>query len=436
MALIHPNSCECFHSGLEIFSVPPTQSAVEDGQFVEIHPLASLAPGAPIEFSLSGSGEEYLDLFNTYLHVRAKVTLPNGDNIPLDAEVAPVNYYMHSLFSQVDVSLNDTLITPSENTYPYRAYLEATLNYGTDAKQDHLSAACFESDTPPNVAATSGSDNNGLKIRRQIASGSQELDMIGRLHSDIFAQDRYLLNGIDLKIKLTPSKDSFNLIGHDPTIGFKSIITHATLVVRKAKLNPAISLAHEKALTKTNARYPIKRVLIKSFSVPKGMLSHTQDNLFMSQTPTRVVIGLLDSSGFNGSYNSNPFNFAHWDLSYLNVTVDGRATTGKPLTMDFAHSQYIRAYFGTKLALGLVGKDAGNGVSYSYFKRGYALYAFDLTPSLLDGDQFELAKSGPLSIELKFASVTSVPLQVIVYAELDSIIEVSKTRQVLLDYVS
>ena len=104
--------------------------------------------------------------------------------------------------------------------------------------------------------------------------------------------------------------------------------------------------------------------------------------------------------------------------------------------MDFAHSQYIRAYFGTKLALGLVGKDAGNGVSYSYFKRGYALYAFDLTPSLLDGDQFELAKSGPLSIELKFTSVTSVPLQVIVYAELDSIIEVSKTRQVLLDYVS
>jgi hypothetical protein len=114
MALIHPNSCECFHSGLELFSVPPTQSVVEDDQFVEIHPLASLAPGAPIEFSLSGSGEEYLDLFNTYLHVQAKVTLPNGDNIPLEVEVAPVNYYMHSFFSLVDVSLNDTLITPSE----------------------------------------------------------------------------------------------------------------------------------------------------------------------------------------------------------------------------------------------------------------------------------------------------------------------------------
>lgn len=107
------------------------------------------------------------------------------------------------------------------------------------------------------MGATSGSDNNGLKIRRQIASGSQELDMMGRLHSDIFALDRYMLNGIDLKIKLTPAKNSFNLIDYDSAIGLKSIITHATLVVRKDKLNPAISLANEKTLTKTSARYPL-----------------------------------------------------------------------------------------------------------------------------------------------------------------------------------
>lgn len=127
------------------------------------------------------------------------------------------------------------------------------------------------------------------------------------------------------------------------------------------------------------------------------MLSHTQDNLFMSQTPTRIGIGLLDSAGFNRSYNLNSFNFAYWDLSYLNVTVDGRATTGQPFTIDFAHIQYIRAYFGTNLAI-----DAGNGVSYNYCKRRYVLYAFDLIASLVNGEQFEMAKSGPLSIELKF----------------------------------
>jgi hypothetical protein len=85
--------------------------------------------------------------------------------------------------------------------------------------------------------------------------------------------------------------------------------------------------------------------------------------------------------------------------------------------------------------LGLIAKDAGNGVTYSYFEHGHSLYTFDLTPSLLDGHQFKLAKSGPLSLKLELATITSVPLQVMVYAELDSIIEESKTRQVLLNYV-
>jgi hypothetical protein len=117
---------------------------VEEGQFVEIHPLASLAPGAPIEFAISGNTEEYLDLFNTFLHVKAKVTLGNGNNLPAgDVEVAPVNYYMHSLFSQVDVSLNDTLVTTSENTYSFRAYLEAMLN----GKRGHLTTALLQGHT-------------------------------------------------------------------------------------------------------------------------------------------------------------------------------------------------------------------------------------------------------------------------------------------------
>lgn len=434
MALIHPGSCECLHSGLDLFSVPPTQSAVEEGQFVEMHPLASLSSGAPIEFSISGSSEEYLDLFNTFLHIRAKVTLSNGDGLPMGAEVAPGNYYLHTLFSQVDVSLNDTLITPSENTYPYRAYMEATLNFGREAKRGHLAAALYYTDTPLFLDDADSSVNKGYEIRRNMSSTSQELDMMGRVHADIFAQDRYLLNGVDLKIKLTPSKDTFNLMAKDATVSYKSTITYAVLLVRKAKLNPAISLAHEKALTRTNAKYPVKRVVIKTISIPKGMLSHIQDNLFLTQTPTRIVLGIVSSASFNGTYKSNPFNFQNYGLMYLNVSVDGRTVSGKPLTMDYEQNQYVRAYFGNNLTMGLIGRNVGNAIEYRDYKYGYALYGFDLSPSLLDGDQFELAKSGPLTIELKFAKVTPEALQVIVYAEMDSIIEISKTRQIIMDY--
>ena len=69
-----------------------------------------------------------MDLTNTYLFVRAKVTKADGSNHDTDNPVGPMNNWLHSLFSQVDVYLNNTLVTPSTNTYPYRAYIETALS--------------------------------------------------------------------------------------------------------------------------------------------------------------------------------------------------------------------------------------------------------------------------------------------------------------------
>ena len=162
-----------------------------------------------------------------------------------------------SLFSQVDISLNDTLITASENTYPYRAYLESTLNYGEDAKNGFLAAALYAKDSAYFFDEFKEDSNKRYSIRHTAASKSQEIDMMGRLHSDVFAEDRYMLNGVDVKIKLTPSKDSFNLLTADPTKDYKTVITYATLLVRKASLNPAISIAHEKALAERTQSTPL-----------------------------------------------------------------------------------------------------------------------------------------------------------------------------------
>ena len=100
--------------------------------------MATLTDSGPIEFIVKGS-DDYLDLTNSYLHVQAKITKADGS--PLDAAddnlVAPVNNWLHTLFSQVDISLNNTNISTSTNTYGYRSFLETMLNYGKDCKDTH-----------------------------------------------------------------------------------------------------------------------------------------------------------------------------------------------------------------------------------------------------------------------------------------------------------
>ena len=51
----------------------------------------------------------------------------DGISLAAGVDVASVIDWLHTLFSRVDVSLNGTLISPSKNTYWYRAYVEATL---------------------------------------------------------------------------------------------------------------------------------------------------------------------------------------------------------------------------------------------------------------------------------------------------------------------
>ena len=58
------------------------------------------------------------------------MTRADGGDLDFADPVGPVNNWLRSLFSQVDVYLNGMLVTPSTNTYTHRAYIETLLSYG------------------------------------------------------------------------------------------------------------------------------------------------------------------------------------------------------------------------------------------------------------------------------------------------------------------
>ena len=131
--LVHPSSPESTTSQLDLFSVPPSQTSLEDGSFTEYHPVSVLTSTGPIEFTISAKNSNYIDLANSFIYVRASVTTSNGDDLAKTAEIAPECNFLHTLWSQVDVYLNGSLITQSNNNY-YRAYIENLLSFGQEAK--------------------------------------------------------------------------------------------------------------------------------------------------------------------------------------------------------------------------------------------------------------------------------------------------------------
>ena len=440
------NSSECALSELDLFSIPPTNTSIEEGGWVEIEPLNSISSG-PIEFKID-STNEYIHLAKTSLFCEVSIMKIDNNKKITDTmkdtdEIGPANNFLHSIFSQVEVSFNGTTFETSNHLYPYKAYMTDLVNYGEDAKKTHMQCALFYKDTPGrfdnfNISKIKAEDrseqdvNTGyLDRRKQIKNGS--VQMIGRIHCDIFNSDRYLLNNIEMKVKFTQVNKQFCLNGNNDSFTF--VINKALLNIRKIRINPDIILAHSLALEKTTAKYPIKRVIVKPFTITEGLISTTLIGVSDTILPTRVLIGMIDNDAFTGKVSKNPFDFKHYNLKKISPMINGQnAIYYKPLEPNFTNKDYIKSYYTLFEGIDKPIFASGNDINRDDYSQGNTLFAFDLTPDLCSGNQFNLIKSGNLSFGLEFENRLPNAITVLIYMEFDNMIEISKSRNVFLDY--
>lgn len=429
---------ECVHSGLDIFEAPGLQTSVERGEYVEYRPLATLDDTGPLEFFVRG-GVEYLDLCDSYLRVQVKVTLPNGNDLPPDCPVVPMNLTLHSMFSDVTLFLNTTQVSNNNGAYPYLAYLQTLLSYGPDAKRTQMQMPMYYADTAGHFNDVEGTDNGGMVARKARVARSRVVDMMGRLHCDMFHQGKYLLSHLDMRIKLARAKNAFVLCCGETgepenrrREAYKLQLLDASLYVRKLTVSPVISLAHEKTLEKANAKYPLTQSVLRVFTAPAGAMFWQEDHLFMDKLPNRVIIGFVKSAAYNGSYSLNPFDFEHVNLNFLRLYHNGQTVPGKGLRPDYAAGQYTSAYMTLFSGTNSTWSNTTHGITLADYPRGYTLYCFDLTPSQAEAHSaVEITRAGPLRVECQFSQGLDQPMNVIILGELDGQVEVTKTREVL-----
>jgi hypothetical protein len=167
---------------------------------------------AQLEFYCSGHSDYYIDLKSVRLFWRIKHVKTDGSDL---ASAAPnidgfVNNLLHSMFSSHSVSLNGKHVTLHETNYHYKAYLEKLLNYGFDASGMHLVSSFWFLDSPTSDGALK--DNNSYATRLNYLSNTQNIELYGRLHADLFISDRKLNNVVYTNIKLTRAPEVFYLL--------------------------------------------------------------------------------------------------------------------------------------------------------------------------------------------------------------------------------
>lgn len=429
---------------LALFSLPAQDNGVSKVQWVD-KPVTDIFPDGSLSFVIHGSGTQYIDLRRTLL--RLKVQIKNADGTPLPpvpsnimetpdaAKVGPVNLLLHSMWRQIDIYLQDQLISSAETAYPYKAMIDTLLETPGDLKESMLQAQMFYKDT--DLGTGNASDpilggNFGLVIRSQYFRESAEVDMQGPLLINECKLDRYLLNGIKVGIKLFPTTDAFRLISPNPDANYKLVVTSASLKVCTITPSPEMVVAHQRVLEGgKKAFYPYMRSEIKQHALTQGQYSISLDDIFLGRVPSKVVVCMVNSLAMHGSYSKNPFFFRHFKTNYANITINGESFPSQALQPVFTNSPLTGNYINSYLRMYGNGNDM-IGLTRDDYATGYTLFCFDLNPDVAEGsDKFwPLLRTGNLGLELHFSEGLPEPATLMVYGVFPTCLQVDETRRV------
>ncbi|GBM33338.1 hypothetical protein AVEN_194944-1 [Araneus ventricosus] len=160
----------------------------EESSYTEFFTVASLSDKTPIEFYISVSGEQFLDLAHAFLHLQVKIKKKNGTAIGTPDQIAPINYLLHTLLSECSVSLNDKKVSSQAN-YAYRCLFETLLSPPA-VQESMLTSGLFYKDVSSKhdsveLANIGDNANSGFQTRYTICKDSKLMDMIGPLHFDL-----------------------------------------------------------------------------------------------------------------------------------------------------------------------------------------------------------------------------------------------------------
>jgi len=293
----------------------------------------------PVESNISEEGEYYIDTSNLFLCASASIVKENDENRNEDSEVAPVSNFLHRLWLQIDLSLNNTLVSYSNNSYRTELTSKLCLVTARLQKNSQLSANLWLEDTTDHFD-TLDADNAGYRKCKNLTANSSEVEMMGKLHLDMCFQQHHLISSVDVKLRLIRAKDTFCLVGDGQ---YKVKLKDVAVFCPKLRPSDAVRLAHIKALQKSAAKYPLRRVEVKSFTLPRGNLSWTKESMFLGQLPKRLIVGFVDNDAYNGSFQKNPFNFNHYNINFFSLVKDGEQIFSKALQPDFDNKNSCEA---------------------------------------------------------------------------------------------
>ena len=422
------------NSELMLFQPTQIQRGVEYTHWMDVRPVNSITSEGSIDIQFKASGSQYIDLLRSRLYAKVRITKSDGTALVAadNDKVGLINNGLHSLFSQLDVYFQQKLVSTSGNNYPYKAMFDALLNFSEETPRTQLQTQLFYKDSGTMSASNS---NKGLTERIKLAQLSKSIDMEGPVFADVFQLSKYLLNEVEVRVKMYQSKTDFKIMNKDvldTKTKYTVKVLDVKLKVAMVGISPELLTSHAKVLSDKPAIYLPTRTEVKMFTVAKGQYNASLDDIFQGKIPNRLVVGKVTATAYSGNTINNPFFFQHFNFDFMCFYANGQFVPSKALQPNFKEGNYVECYQTLISGLGLEGVNAGVFCNREEYAKGYTIVIFDLASEVSEADVQPLGKKGNLQFEVRFQEELPEAINIILYASFSGELHIDKARSVQL----
>jgi hypothetical protein len=403
-------------SQLNLFQIPSTWAGINKLRRREIPTVDAISSTGPYYKFRIFREPVVLRLDTITVSMDLTVVQEDGTALPPNANVSVIQLIGDCFWKQVIFEVNGTEVCNSTN-HSYRAMITTELSQSLAVKSEYLSVAGYKAE----AGSPDDPKGQGHLARKALIAESKALYLEGRIHFDMGSQNKILLSMTDVQFILFRHADNFLLNSYDVGANYKIRVRNLKLNIDCLELQPGMSIELEKKLATTMACYDTVRVETKILTIPAGQRSAPGTAFFTGPVPRKMYVALVDAESYFGKYSKNCFNFQSFDIKNISVEVSGVSTPEHQYQMDFANHNYGRAWRDLHATLDMIDNNRSNGLRYSDFRSGYAIFGFKL--SAVEGSGFDFVKSGITSIKIELGTDSPGPqgIVAIVLAEFDHI---------------
>ena len=396
-----------------------TPVPVEDAQYERIEatvkPVGGATGDGPYTFEIPSQNDSYLVMSTIGLHVTAQVKRSDGTNLVEADDLGPVNSLGTVMFENVEIMVNDRLLNPASaaNSH-YKSYIETVLSYEKSAESTHLRSQLFAMDTAGKFE-TFTEDNKGFTERAVVVKNSRTFDMFSPIMADFLRANNHLAPGHKLTIKLTRAPDAFLLCGPAALPStYKLHILSMELHYDRIRLRESVP-------TPRIERYLMTGTVLKKFPIAQNMQTETLKIHNGGVKPKTVIVGMVRTSAAEGTLRRNPLYLEHFNVSELQLKIDGKPVPSAPYKPNFNVTPKLvnREYSALFRNTGAFRMDRGNLIDRVMWESGCTLFAWDLTVDRCNGFHLHQSTEGVIELDLTWRQALTNPITVLVYLAFD-----------------